>query len=284
MLNSPAFESWKRLPRTGLPRYSFIILQSFQTNSDTVWVIINHSQCSAPAQLSSACSSLAYKTFKINSIAKFISVNYAILEGEEEGKKFPETSEGFLLTLPPQRPSGEGTSHSLCVFPRNGLWFQFYVPKVNTAACQISLLPGEEAQRMLHTKPFRWWCLTAVGVAVGSPEQFVPPACKASRPRCHPTAWYHNPAQTSAEIECVIQLQTHNPSGKAMEGVGVGWKRQPGTRHRIFSLRNPQRGCNGCFGHSSLSLPLHVLFPVVPSWRACSGDRARLSTPATSTE
>lgn len=85
----------------GLPCYSFIILQSFQTNSDTIWVIINHFQRSAPAQLSSACSSLSYKTFKINSIAKLISVNYAILEGEEEGKQFPETSGGFLLTLPP---------------------------------------------------------------------------------------------------------------------------------------------------------------------------------------
>jgi len=74
-VNSPAFESHKYLPRTGLPHYSFIILQSFQTNSDTLWVIINHSQCSAPAHLSSASSSLAYKTFKINSMQSlFLSV------------------------------------------------------------------------------------------------------------------------------------------------------------------------------------------------------------------
>lgn len=100
MPNSPAFESHKRLPRMGLPRYSFIILQSCQANSDTIWVIINCSQRSAPAQLSSACSSLAYKTFKINGIMKITSVNYAILEGEEEGKQFPATSGGFLLPFP----------------------------------------------------------------------------------------------------------------------------------------------------------------------------------------
>lgn len=140
MLNSPAFESCTRLPRMGLPRYSFIILQSFQTNSDTIWVIINCSQHSAPAQLSSACSSLAYKAFKINSIAKFISVNYAILEEEEEGKQFPEASGGFLLT--PSPPASFRRRHfTLIIFPRNGLWFQFCIPKVLTAARQISLLP-----------------------------------------------------------------------------------------------------------------------------------------------
>lgn len=210
----------------GLPCYSFIILQSFQTNSDTIWVIINHSQCSAPAQLSSACSSLAYETFKINSIAKLISVNYAILEGEEEGKQFPETSGGFLLTLPPQHPPGEGTSCSSYIFPRNGLWFQFCIPKANTAACQTSLLPREEAQRMLCTKPFRWWCLTAVRVPISSSEQFVPPAHKASCPKCHPTAWHHDLTQTSAEIESIIQLKKYNPSWKMTEGMGVGWKGQ----------------------------------------------------------
>lgn len=35
MLNSLAFESFKHLPRVGLPRYSFIILQSFQTLTQT---------------------------------------------------------------------------------------------------------------------------------------------------------------------------------------------------------------------------------------------------------
>lgn len=237
------------MPGTGLPHYSFIILQPFQTNSDTIWVIINCSQRSAPAQSSSACSSLAHETLRINSIAKFISVNYAILEGEEEGKQFPETSGGSLLTLPPQRPLGEGTLRSPCIFPRSGLWFQFCIPKANTAACQMSPLPWEEAQHMLHAKPFRWWCLTAVGVSVGSPEQFALPACKAPHHKHHLPAWHHGPTQTCAEI----QPETPDPSSKVTEAVSIGWKRQPGTRCRIFSFQNPQ-----------------------PGWRACSGDRARL--------
>lgn len=112
MLNSPAFESCKGLPRVGLPRYSFITPQSFQTHSDTTWVIINCSQHSAPAQSSSECSSLAHETFQIHSIAKFVSVNYAILEGEEEGKQFPETSGGFLLTLPPASILWEKALHA----------------------------------------------------------------------------------------------------------------------------------------------------------------------------
>lgn len=79
-LNSPAFESLKLLPRMGLPHYSFIILQPFQTRSDTVWVIINHCERSVPAQLRSACSSLADKTFKTKCAVTLISVEYVVVE------------------------------------------------------------------------------------------------------------------------------------------------------------------------------------------------------------
>lgn len=148
MLNSPAFESRKRLPRMGLPRYSFIILQCFQTNSDTVWAIINHSQCSALAQLSSACSSLAYKTFKINSIMKLISVNYAVLEGEEEGKQFPETSEGFLLTLPP--PASFGRRHFTLIVYLPQKWVVVSILRPKSEHSSVSDIPAATGGGTAH--------------------------------------------------------------------------------------------------------------------------------------
>lgn len=140
MLNSPAFESQKGLPRTGLPRSSFIIPECSEPRSDPVGVIIN---CSHTALLQ-----LGTQTFGINSTEELISLNYTILEGEEEGKQFPEMWGGFLLTLP---PLGRRSFTPTVELPHNGLCFQSSLPKGGSDPCStqpsgvlgaLSLLTG----------------------------------------------------------------------------------------------------------------------------------------------
>lgn len=60
---------------------------------------------------------------------KFISVNYAILEGEEEGKQFPETSGGFLLILPPTASFGRRHFTLIVCLPQKGVVVSILHPK-----------------------------------------------------------------------------------------------------------------------------------------------------------
>lgn len=155
MLNSPAFESQKGLPRTGLPRSSFIIPECSEPRSDPVGVIIN---CSHTALLQ-----LGTQTFGINSTEELISLNYTILEGEEEGKQFPEMWGGFLLTLP---PLGRRSFTPTVELPHNGLCFQSSLPKGGSDPCST------QPSGVLGLSPFS--------------QGFVPPAWRASCPQCHP--------------------------------------------------------------------------------------------------
>lgn len=128
-LNSPAFESRECLPRMGLPRSSFIIPQRSQPRSDPIWVIINSSQHSP------ACSSLAHRPSKLTALRSLFLLIMLFWKEERKESNFQSRCGGFLLTLPPRHPSGEGASHPPWSFPRKGLWFQFCVPKVNTDPC-----------------------------------------------------------------------------------------------------------------------------------------------------
>lgn len=59
---------------------------------------------------------------------------------ERKESNFQGRCGGFLLTLPPQHPLGEGASHPPWSSPRNGLWFQFCVPRGNRGGSPALLL------------------------------------------------------------------------------------------------------------------------------------------------
>lgn len=82
---------------------------------------------------------------------------------ERKESNFQGRCGGFLLTLPPQHPSGEGASHPPWSSPRNGLWFQFCVPRGNRG----------EGPALLLTQP---WGV----VGAQCPSQ------RGLCPKCHP--------------------------------------------------------------------------------------------------
>lgn len=119
MLNSPAFESLKRLPRMGLPHYSFIILQSFQTNSDTVWVIINHSH----RLLSQGLHVQAWHTrcSKLTALQSLFLLIMLFWKEKRKKNNFQRLVGVFFLPSPPSIMQEKALCTHRVSSPRNGL-------------------------------------------------------------------------------------------------------------------------------------------------------------------
>lgn len=200
MLNSPAFESQTCLPRTGLPCYGFIILQSFQPNSDTIWVIINRSQRSAPAQSSSACSSLACEGFKINSTASLFLLIVLFWKEKRKESNFQNLVEVFFSPFP-QHPSGEGTSTLVVSLPQK--WVVVSILCSKSECSGVSNIPAATGGGTAHA-PHKALQMVVFNSSQGSSllPRAVHTTCLQSLVSQMPsTAWHHNLTQISHDGE-----------------------------------------------------------------------------------
>lgn len=233
MLNSPAFESRKCLPRTGLPRSSFIIPPCSQPHSDPVWVIINCSQHSP------ACSSLAHRPPKLTAPRSLFLLIRLFWKEERKESNFQRRVGVFFSPFPPLSILRGGFTPTM-ELPQKWVVVSILHPQSE----HRFLLPREEAQPCSTQSP------QGGGDSVPFSEGFVPPAWRASCPKCHP-----RPSEMDNDRGC--------------------WMKRPaGRRCRIFSLQNLQGKLWGLF----------PLLPGVPGWRGPSGDRARLGPAATVTD
>lgn len=228
MLNSPAFESRKCLPRMGLPRSSFIIPQRSQPRSDPVWVIINCSQHS---------SSLAHRPSKLTALRSLFLLMTLFWKEKRKESNFQRRVGVFFSPFPPAS-FGRRRFTPTVELPQ-----QWAVPSIlHPQREHRSLLPGEQPSPAPHTAS------GGGGDSVPFLEGSVPPAWRASCPKCHP-----RPDSPSA--------------GTIRDGQGQRMGMDETSRDQAGS--SPSKTCQGSPGDPSLCshpcpLPLPMLVPGTP--------------------